>query len=261
MTKHPDMPDEEFTPLSSGVLNPLAKERALGRIGYYVTTMRRGKEVDYWAVLNWFVQLANEDLTKILPVKLKQRVAEYRTLQEVSPYSFMIGGFNNVPPAIETFRELQTTVKQHLNQLLDTGRLKTGPFSVELSVSLPLNSPEGNDANRQTHRLYYGERFYPPSDEIGNGTLIYVLSRCLQRFGHMLRRCLYCQNLFLQKRLVLSKRREGKYCEDTCRALSRKRRLKEKKAEEAAQTKLKGRKRRTHDSKTRGRADHGKKRR
>lgn len=263
MTQHPDMPDEEFTAPSSGVLNALAKERALTRIGYFVTTKRRGKQVDVWAVLNWFVQLANEDLAKIPPTKLKQRVAEYRALQEASVYSFGSGGFSNVPPTLETFLQLQRTVKEDLNQLLRTGSLTTGPFSVKLFVHCPLNSPGVKDANRPTHPIYRGEYYGAKENEgaIGNETLTYVYSRCLQQFGHMLRRCPYCSNLFLQKRLVLSKKREGTYCRDSCRTLSRRKRLKEKKADEAARVKLKSKKRRAHRATTRRRVSHGKKRR
>ena len=264
MTQPPDLPDDEFTAPSSGVLNALAKERALTRIGYFVTTKRRGKQVDVWAVLNWFVQLANEDLAKIPPAKLKQRVAEYRALQEASVYSFNSGGHSNVPPTLESFLQLQTTVMEYLDQLLRTGSLTTDPFSVKLFVHCPLNNPGVKDANRPTHPIYSGEYYYGAKENegsIGNETLTYVLSRCLQQFGHMLRRCPYCSNLFLQKRLVLSKKREGIYCRDSCRTLSRRKRLKEKKAEEPARVKLKGKQRRAHHATARRRASHGKKRR
>ena len=142
MTQHPDILDEEFTAPSSGVLNKLAKGRALARIGYFVTTKRRGEQVDRWAVLNWFVQLANEDLATILPEKLRLKQAEYRTLQEEAIWSFSSGGFNNVPPSLDNFLQLQATVKQYLDQLLNTGSLTTGPFSVTIFIHCPLNIPK-----------------------------------------------------------------------------------------------------------------------
>lgn len=225
------------------------QEEALARIGYYVTTRRRGKEVDGWAVLNWFVQLANEDFATIPPFRLRQKLAEYLALELAVVFSYESGIFNNDPFSSDNLLQLQATVKQYLDQLINKGRLETGPFSITIYVSLPWNAPELEEPQLKSHDCH---------QVTGNESLIYVMSRCLGQFGDRLRKCPYCAKLFLQKRHVRSKNREGTYCSASCRTLYGRKR---KKAGNAAQTKLKEKKRYTHDSKTRRRASHGKKRR
>jgi hypothetical protein len=263
MTQHIDMiedmievvlPPQTTRPIR--LLKESVKEEALARIGYFVTTKRKGKEVDRWAVLNWFVQLANEDFATIPPRKLRQKLAEYLALEYEVVFSFESGVLNNDPINL---LQLQATVKQSLDQLISKGSLETGPFSVTIFLSFPSNIPGTENAKQQESRLDYGVRPYGEHRLVsGNEALIYVMSRCLGQFGDRLRKCPNCAKLFLQKRKVRSKNREGTYCSNSCRTLYGRKR---KKAWNAAQTKLKDKKRHTHDSKTRRRASHGKKRR
>jgi hypothetical protein len=250
MTKHSGLPDAEFTAPSSAVLNPLAMERALARIGYFVTTKRNGKQVDWWAILDWFVKLTTLDLTGIDAKPLREKQAEYRALQETAN-----NRFNSVPPSATLFVQLQAIVKTHLDQAVDQGRLTLGPFPVCITVYFPANIPGFKDANQMKHRVYSGE--FCETGE--NEALVYLMGRCLERFGDMLRRCQYCSKLFLQKRRVLSKIREGIYCKDLCRALYRRRWKKAQRAAVAAQAVLKHKKIPTRDSKTRRRASDGEK--
>jgi hypothetical protein len=256
MTQQPDIHDEEWTPPSSGVLRPLAKERALARIGYSVTTKRRGTQIDWWAVLNWFVRLANEDVAETRPEKLREKQSEYRALQEVSIWSVRSGGFDNVPPSLVTFLQLQATVKTHLAQLVDQGRLSLGPFPVNISIFCPSKIPGANEVNHLSQRVYSGEHYAV----MGVEAMAYLMARCLEHCGDMLRKCLYCQKLFLQERRVRSLRRERVYCSDVHRALaSRKRKA------ERLTTIQKSRKKKaggsSKPSRIRRRVSHGKKRR
>jgi hypothetical protein len=266
MTQHIDMiedmikvlhPPQTTRPIR--LLKESVKEEALARIGYFVTTRRRGKEVDRWAVLNWFVQIANEDFATMSPLRLKQKLAEYLALELGAVFDFESGVFNNDPISSDNLLQLQATVKQYLDQLMSKGSLEAGPFSVTIFLSFPSNIPGTENAKQQESRLYDGVRHYGEHRLMsGDEALIYVMSRCLGQFGDRLRKCPNCAKLFLQKRKVRSKNREGTYCSNSCRTLYGRKR---KKAGNAAQTKLKDKKRHTHDSKTRRRASHGKKRR
>lgn len=260
MTQHIDMIEDMIVVLPPQSVRPIrllkesVKEEALARIGYFVTTRRRGKKVDRWAVLNWFVQLANEDFATIPLLKLRQKLAEYLALELEVVFDFESGFFNNDPISSDNLLQLQATVKQSLDQLINKGSLKAGPFMVTIFISFSSNIPGTENAKQQEPRLYSGEHHLMS----GNEALIYVMSRCLGQFGDRLRKCPNCAKLFLQKRCVRSKNREGTYCSNSCRTLYGRKR---KKARNAAQTKLKDKKIHTHDSKTRRRTSHGKKRR
>ena len=258
MTQHFDdmievvLPPQSIRPIR--LLKQSVMEEALARIGYFVTTRRKGKEVDRWAVLNWFVQLVNEDLTAVPRHKLTQKLAEYLALELEAVVSFSSGVFNNDPLSSDNLLQLQTTVKQYLDQLINKGHLEAGPFNVTFFVSLSSNNPGSENAKQHEPRLYFGEHHL----KTGNEALVYVMSRCLWQFADRLRKCPNCAKLFLQKRKVRSKNREGTYCSNSCRTLYGRKRTK---AGNTAQTKLKDKKRHIHDSKTRRRASHGKKRR
>lgn len=248
-----------MTQLFSIPLDPSMKERALARIGYFVTTKRKGRHVDSWAVLNWFVGLTNVDIAELSLIKLSQKQEEFRALQEEG-----IQHFNNTPPSREAFLQFQGRVNEQLSQLAESGSLTLGPFPIVLLIAC------GKSTQGLKHRIYSGEEYLPfrlplqkesgvPKPEQGEG-LLFLMGRCLQQNADLLKRCLYCDHLFLQRRRVLSPKREQLHCCHLHRTLASKRRATEQQAAAQLSKEKRAKINGTRRLKTKGRR-HGQKRR
>jgi hypothetical protein len=228
------------------ILDKKTKDAALTRIGYSVTTKRDGRRPDARAILEWFVTFANEDLTAIDPEEPQARQDEYRALQEQELEFF------ELPPGREQLSTFQTKVKQHLTVLDQTRQLLLGPFSIQLSIFCPLAIAHQAE-HFKNRRLFSGEHYQPVPGE----ALIYLMGKCLQLCGDLLKRCLYCQRHFLQQRRVGSERRAQKYCSHLHRTQASKKRAAEERESAKASTKRRGHVTRRAPRKGRRKAQHG----
>jgi hypothetical protein len=182
------------------VLPATEKDAALGRIGYYRYTGKKGKgeepDIDAASIVNWFIRLANQPtpLRERAPSEIELLKMDYRALQEQAlPY------YENLVTveALDRFRE---TVKGHLDEYADTGKTAFGPFTLtRVLYRMPISAPKSQPVGAGT--------LVEPED--GNG-LLHLLSVLLERLPIAVLRCPQCHHVFLQPR------QDARYCSRPC---------------------------------------------
>jgi hypothetical protein len=213
---------------NSVILDQETKDAALDRIRYFANTKRGGCQVDFRAILEWFVSLAGEDLTKLTAQELAKREEEYRALK------LQILDANGSAPSREELAVFQGTLIGLFTDLTTKGLLWLGPFQHQVVIIVsPERTPSLQSADSFVPRWYDGLHKRLPDEE-----LLYILAQCLRHDGDLVKRCEWCGKIFLQARRVLSPSRERKYCCNYHRTLASKKRAsdrKETKRQAAAQ--------------------------
>jgi hypothetical protein len=160
--------------------------------------------VDEWNVLNWFIELVKRgDLTQLSPADIlglreESQALQARGIPEVTKY----GAPLNEPLSLVELTELQTAVRNHIDQFLKTGSFTFAEFRPTLLIE---RDPE------DIQRLVDYE-FLPPFD--GKG-LLYLFATLLRRVRLPIQRCPYprCQNIFLKSR------KDAGYCSRQCQSV------------------------------------------
>src|SRR5438132_8836508 len=84
-----------------------------------------------WNVMNWFVQLAKKDLTKLTQ-------GDFLSLQEEADFirrSFC-HDYGAKPSTMEELSRLQKEIRKHLNDLIAVHQLTLGLFRVNIEINL-----------------------------------------------------------------------------------------------------------------------------
>jgi|CXWL01.1.fsa_nt_gi hypothetical protein len=193
----------------STLLDPIVRNKALARIGYFDDTKKRGRQVDYRRLLGWFV-----DLATMSPQKLHERYEEVRALQEEGS-----GGVTLSEDAASTAAHLpktQAKLAAYLEQLTTTGRIGFEEFTLNTSIALPRFRPGAT----LPYSILIGEHVEPLH---GKG-LLYQFFLALKSAGDRLRQCQHCATLFVQAR------RKQQVCSSRCRTRASRARQKERAA-------------------------------
>ena len=234
---------------SSAILDPEVRKRALARIGYFDDTTKRGRQVDYRRLLDWFMQLVRKNLATMRTTELRELREEVRALQEEGA-----GGVRLTEDDASTAAHLpttQATVAQYVERLTKTGRIEFEAFTLITSILLPRFRP-GATPSSYKHPLYFGESVEP---DHGKG-LLYLFYLALKGAGDRLRQCRHCTALFVQAR------RKQQFCTARCRVRAlRTRQQKERDGGKTRTPSAKAKKRATHGTKAKKGAKHGTKRR
>ena len=232
---------------TSGILSPDIRARALARIGYFDDTAKRGRRVDYRRILSWFVVLAGIDLKGASPTELHSLREDIRALQEER---FELAESDAI--TAQHISQTHATVARHLGQLMNTGRIESEEFKLQISIFLPRFAPRPATPFKQNH--YTRESVEPFN---GKG-LLYLFFEALKHASDRLRRCPHCSARFVQTR------RKQVFCARKCQQVATMRDLRDKRRKErdkkSKKTPRPAAVRKRH-SVTKGRIRHGEKRR
>lgn len=223
----------------SNILDPEVRAQALVRVGYFDDSKKRGRQVDYRRLLDWFVDFSRKDLAKMSPAEQFSLREEIRALQEEG-LNYTVNDASVISHWIQT----QEAVAVYLKALTETGQLYSEPFQLKFSFTVPRFIPQG--ATQFKEPIYVGE-FVEPFD--GKG-LLYLLILALRHAGDRLRYCKHCSTLFVQAR------RKQQFCKRECQQVASMRELRNKRMKEQ-----KARETKRRSAHVNRRASHGKKRR
>lgn len=234
----------------STMLKPEERARALERIGYFDDTKKRGRQVDYRRLLDWFVELSRKNLATMRPEELRELHEEVRALQEEGSRGVTLS--EDEASTAAHVPSTQTKVAEYLEHLTRTGRIEFEEFKLCPSIELPRFRP----GSKLPYSIIIGELVEPYH---GKG-LLYLFFLALKGAGDRLRQCPHCTTLFVQAR------RKQRFCTSQHQQVAsmrdlRARRTREREARKMARDKRRRDARTLHTRAKKGAKSHGTKKR
>lgn len=193
---------------------PCDEERSLARVGLYRHTRTGGQQIDYAALLGWFVKFSSTDLAAITPAELLLFREEFSALQRKALKDIMGTYVVEIEESeAKSFHAAKKSIARYLGELTQTGIVTLGPFHLTVGIQLPrfFKDPDPNPP----FAIATGEHVGP-----GNGQgVIYLFAKAVRCAGDRLRCCERCSALFVQAR------RKQRYCSRDCQQVASMRNL------------------------------------
>lgn len=184
-------PDAPTVPLSEPTI-----QQALRRIGATHLPVQRGKR----NVLKWFVDLAQTDLNDITPAATQAKLEEFAALER-----HMGLGARYSPPLAGRgdLRHLREETDKYLTELVDSGIVRLGPFSMWIYIAIPKKLgrtvPEGHPGSDSLD-----------TQAIGTHGLLREMAVLLKEYATSVVRCPRCKEMFVKPR------KNADYCTRNC---------------------------------------------
>ena len=163
-------------------------------------------------LVQWFVNLAQENLRNCSPENLLQWQEEIVALQR-NYYHFT----NPPTPSSSQIKKLQKEVLKHLVNIIDRGQSQFGPFH---NFSWVLDTKRvasftGQPSLPQIHKVFSWDtlKMSNPKQSMRQ-CLVHFLNQLVKRFASSIYRCPNCSKIFLQFR------KHQVYCHRTCQSVA-----------------------------------------
>jgi hypothetical protein len=162
-----------------------------------------------WDQMNWFVKLANTDLSSISEGDLLNWKDEFRAMCQGNNRN---ASAPDSPPSSEDMAEVQTESRRMLWALAQGREIHSKRVLIHYSVLFQKTSPEQEQTGLPRYQIYRGEVGEPQT--LFGGTLCGRLTQLLEKYANNIRQCPHCQKLFLQVRS------DGRYCSRRCHSVA-----------------------------------------